>query len=374
MDLDDLERLGLYQPAAPDAPEQREMLEYLLRQGATVAEMCAAARENRLPFVLGDRLISPGRPELTLEQLSVRAGLPVATVSRCWSAAGFPAPIPGVALYAEADARVVELLAVAVEAFGEDATVQMARVIGSSLARIAEAGFSTSLVNVEGGYLPRAQTLVAAAQAAERLGLLAASSSVVFDVLFRHHIEAVLRRYDANPSEDPETVALAVGFADLVGFTSVSRQLSTAELFRAVTDLETIASAAATALGGRLVKLIGDQIMFVAPDASVGSDIALSVLSEVEKHPVLPPLRAGLAQGVVVPYQGDYFGPVVNLPARLVDAARAGELLVTDEVANALDADRYAASVVPAMSLKGFPDAIQAVAIRPKINGATERA
>jgi adenylate cyclase len=364
MDLVELERLGLYHPTAVDAAEQREMLAYLVGAGVSVEEMCAAARENRLPFVLGDRLISPGQPQLTLEQASERVGLPVATVSRCWRAAGFPAPTSGVALFAEADARVLELLAVAIAAFGEDATVQMARVIGSSLARIAEAGFSVSLVNMEGGYLPRADSLVAAAQASEGLGLMAASASVVFDVVFRHHVEAVMRRWDANPSEDPQTVRLAVGFADLVGFTSLSRQLSAAELSGAVTDLETIAAEAATGRGGRLVKLIGDQIMFVAPDAAAGCEIALTVLAEVDDHSLLPPLRASLAQGEVVPYEGDYFGRVVNLAARLVDAARAGELLVTDDVARVLAAGRFAASPVPAISLKGFPEAVKAVAIR----------
>ena len=366
MDLVELEHLGLYDPTARNAAAQRELLEYLVGQGATVEEMCAAARENRLPFVLGDRLISPGPPEFTLEQVSQRVGLPVATVSRCWRAAGFPAPARDVAVFAEADARVLEMLAVAVDAFGEDALVQMARVIGSSLARIAEAGFSAALVNVEGSYLPRAASLVAAAQATEGLGLMAASASVIFDVVFRRHVEAVQRRYDANPSEDPETVALAVGFADLVGFTSVSRQLNAAQLSRAVTDLETIASDAAGERGGRLVKLVGDQIMFVAPSPSAGCDIALAVLAEIDAHPLLPPLRASLAHGAVVPYEGDYFGPVVNLAARLADAARAGELLVTDEVARGLDGGRYVAAAVPAISLKGFPDAVAAVAIRSR--------
>jgi hypothetical protein len=87
--------LALYHPTAVVAAEQREMLAYLFGEGVTVEEMRAAARENRLPFVLGDRLISPGRPQLTLEQASERVGLPIATVSRCWRAAGFPPPTPG---------------------------------------------------------------------------------------------------------------------------------------------------------------------------------------------------------------------------------------------------------------------------------------
>jgi class 3 adenylate cyclase len=363
MDLAELERLGLYDPTATDAAQQRAMLEYVLAAGATVEEMGAAARENRLPFVLGDRLISPGRPHLTLEQASERVGLSVDTISRCWRAAGFPAPTAGVGLFADADVLVLDLLSTAIDAFGEDATLQIARVIGSSLARIAEAGFTAALINMEGGYLPRAESLVAAAQASERLGVMASSVSIVFDVVFRRHVEVAVRRWDANPSEDPATIQLAVGFADLVGFTSLSHQLSAPELSRAVTDLEAIAADAATARGGRLVKLVGDQIMYVAPDAQAGCDIALAVLAEVDEHSLLPPLRASLACGAVVPHEGDYFGPVVNLAARLVDAARAGELLVTEEVSRVLDG-RYAASPVAAMSFKGFPEAIKAVAIR----------
>jgi adenylate cyclase len=123
-----------------------------------------------------------------------------------------------------------------------------------------------------------------------------------------------------------------------------------------------MAADAATARGGRLVKLVGDQIMYVAPSARAGCDIALTVLAEVNEHALLPPLRASLAEGAVVPHEGDYFGPVVNLAARLVDAARAGELLVTEEVAQRVDG-HYVASPVAAMSFKGFPEAVNAVAI-----------
>jgi len=102
--------------------------------------------------------------------------------------------------------------------------------------------------------------------------------------------------------------------------------------------------------------------MYVAPNAQAGCDIALTVLAEVDEHALLPPLRASLAHGAVVPHEGDYFGPVVNLAARLVDAARAGELLVTEEVARLIDG-HYVASPVAAMSFKGFPEAVKAVAI-----------
>jgi adenylate cyclase len=365
-DWPELRRLGLYDPGAPDGAARRELLEYLVLEGATTREMLEAEREGRLPFVLGDRLISPGRPELTLEEVAARVGLPPATVDRCWRAVGFAAPQAGVALFAEADVRMLQLLAVAIDAFGEEGAVQMARVIGSSLSRIAEAGFATALVNVEGGYLPRAQHLVAGARAAQGLGLMTQAASVVFDVVFRRHIEVVARRFDMNPSPDPETVVLAIGFADLVGFTGISAQLSATDLSAAVNDLETLASDAAVARGGRLVKLIGDEIMFTGPDAQAAAEIAFAVLEGVDAHPLLPPMRASLAVGAVVPYEGDYFGPVVNVASRLVDTARAGELLGTEEAAATLDRSRFVTSELVPVSLKGFADPVAIRAIRPK--------
>jgi adenylate cyclase len=193
---------------------------------------------------------------------------------------------------------------------------------------------------------------------------MSASAGRIFDVVFRRHIEATARRWDRTPSDDPATVEVAVGFADLVGFTARSRSFEAADLAAAVTALETLADDAAMAHGGRMVKLVGDEVMFVAPDGPSGCAVALAMLDATADHPVLPPLRAALAFGRMVPHDGDYFGETVNLAARLVDAARAGELLASERVAAALDLQAYAATEVPAVSLKGFAESVRAFAVR----------
>jgi class 3 adenylate cyclase len=364
MDVAEWTRHGLYDPDAPDATERRELLEYLADHGATLEEMVAADREQRLPFVLGDKLISPGRPELTLDDVARQSRTDPEVLARCWRALGFVRPDDAAPAFAPADAEVLQLLAIAVDVFGEEAAIHLTRVIGSSMARIAEAGFTSSLANVEGSFLARAPHPIDSARAAEGLGLMSASAGRIFDVVFRRHVEVTARRWDRTPSEDPATVELAIGFADLVGFTSTSRAFGATDLAAAVSELETLADDAAMAQGGRMVKLVGDEVMFVAPDAATGCGVALAMLDAATGHPVLPPLRAAVTFGRVVPHDGDYFGLTVNLAARLVDAARAGELLVGDTVAAALDPEHHAMTEVPAVSLKGFTESVRAFAVR----------
>jgi adenylate cyclase len=163
--------------------------------------------------------------------------------------------------------------------------------------------------------------------------------------------------------DDPSTITLAVGFADLLGFTSLTRERTVSEVSESIAELEGLAFDTTATFGGRVVKLIGDEIMFVAPTPVLGCEIALTLLEKTSGHPVLPPLRASLAVGTVVPYQGDYYGPAVNLASRLADVARGGELLVTSDVAAQLDVGRYAAGPSHLLSLKGFPDPVGACAV-----------
>jgi class 3 adenylate cyclase len=364
MELRELEALGLYDPDADDADERAALLAYLSSQGVTAEQMVAADREHRLPFVLGDLAISPGDAELTIEEVAERLGATPDTVNRIWSAFGFARCPPGERRFAEADVRVLQVLSVVSHYFGEAQGVQFARSVGSAMARVAETGFTLALANVEDGFLPRAESLVAAAQSSALLGTMTEAAPMVFDVVFRHHIELVVRRWDASLPDDPSTITTTVGFADLVGFTSLSRSFTAAEVSAALTDLESLALDATSTVRGRLVKLIGDEIMFVAPDPDAGCEVALALLDGASAHAVLPSLRASLAAGTVVPFEGDYYGPVVNLASRLVDAAPPDGLLVTTELAGRLDPARFTSADRRRLELKGFPEPVTVCTIR----------
>jgi len=132
-----------------------------------------------------------------------------------------------------------------------------------------------------------------------------------------------------------EAQQLVVGFVDLVGSTELSETLGLAELGTTLSIFETLAMDTVTAGGGRVVKLIGDEILYTTPDARSAGMIALSLAQAVERQEQLPAVRAGLADGKVMLRDGDVFGPVVNLAARIVKVGQPGEVVATMDVAEA---------------------------------------
>jgi adenylate cyclase len=81
-----------------------------------------------------------------------------------------------------------------------------------------------------------------------------------------------------------------------------------------------------------LVKLIGDEAMYVMVNAADACDVALSLCKHVDEHPVLDRARGAVASGSLVTSDGDYYGPLVNLASRAVKLAEPGTVLVTDVV------------------------------------------
>jgi class 3 adenylate cyclase len=152
------------------------------------------------------------------------------------------------------------------------------------------------------------------------------------DALLRNHL--IVARRNRNVLETArtsgyDTKELAVGFVDLVGSTTLSLRLSMRELGAALGEFETRAADTITDFGGRLVKLIGDEVMFVVGDPRSAAQIALALTDAFAAHRVLPQVRGGLAFGDVMSRDGDYFGPVVNLAARVVKVAAPGTVAVT---------------------------------------------
>jgi adenylate cyclase len=91
---------------------------------------------------------------------------------------------------------------------------------------------------------------------------------------------------------------------------------------------------------GRVVKTIGDEVMFVTEEIANAARIALRLTERSAVDELLPEARAGLAAGTLLAQEGDYYGPVVNLASRLVGLARPGTVLASAEVRDALAEDR----------------------------------
>jgi adenylate cyclase len=275
---------------------------------------------------IAEALTRLGPRTLTWPALCERAGVDHAIGDVLWRALGFPDVPPEVAAYTDEDVRALRIAAEGLEALeGEDReralefVVREARTVSGFLARIADVQVD-ALEQLEAHNLRASARRVAAEHGLERSPL----GWLVMYALRRRLDEAIRRR--ASAEADPEPV-LAVGFIDLVDFTRSSTGLDSASFGRVLGRFEALAWDEVTEAGGRLVKLIGDEAMFVCPAAAPAAGAAIAILGECGRDE-LPQARCGIAAGPVLVRGGDYFGPVVNLASRLVDAAAANTIVV----------------------------------------------
>lgn len=226
--------------------------------------------------------------------------------------------------------------------------LHLTRTLGLGAARMADAvvGFWTDRLLAGPTSGDNSNKLVPDAKRVEDLEL------VVAYLLRRHVLDAISRRIgDASSGESGNTVA--VGFADLVGFTSLSEQLSDTETAELIERFERVATDIVVGGDGRVVKMIGDEVMFNA-EPSLVAEIALS-LAEAFDSPELPSVRVGVAVGKVVSQSGDLYGPVVNLASRATVAARPGSVLISPSLAEIVaDDERYSVTPIKPHRLKGI--------------------
>jgi adenylate cyclase len=329
----EFQALGLYDPAAPDHAARLELLEFLVGLGASTDDLTAYS--DQLPG-LAAVVAFRGGPTISVAEAVERTGVPEHKLRRLNRAAGFPDPAPGDRTFSPAFAGLAADLAAAESLFGEEAVLQLVRVMGAAMSRVADALVSAFLVNVEPAARGEDPAGLGVARAnAEAAGLMPATTAVL-EILLRQHLIAA-RRTGLGDEADTgfETQPLAVGFVDLVGSSALARRLSTRELGAVLTEFENLAWDTVTARGGRVVKLIGDEILFTARDEAAACAIALDLSAMFARHPRVPEVRAGVAAGNVLLRDGDVFGPVVNIAARFVKLARPSELVAPRAVAEA---------------------------------------
>lgn len=114
-----------------------------------------------------------------------------------------------------------------------------------------------------------------------------------------------------------------------------------------------------------MIKMIGDQVMHVADDATVGCEIGLRLVEAFHADEILPPVRGGLASGEAITQEGDYFGPTVNLAARATKLAQPDDVLVPESLTREVaETTGYTFRRVGPRLLKGFADAVTLYALR----------
>jgi adenylate cyclase len=305
-------------------------------------------------------------PTYTTAQLAESVGWPEETTRRFFRALGFPDAGEEVR-YTEADLQVIATLSRAVEESQLDqaGAVRLARAVGQNIARLADWQVAAIASRAE------QVTDVERSKAAQQIGeeVRDALEGVLVHA-WRRHLDAALTRLDVDTSlvEDDQSIVTA-GFADLVNFSALSNEMDTNRLGELVEIFEARSGDVVASQEGRMIKTLGDSVLFVHDDAERAVAIAHGLIEVIGQDNRLPDVRIGLATGPVVTRLGDVFGPPVNLAARLTALARRNRIIVDDATLAALRPSSYETHRLTARPLRGFgmvePVAVRRITQRP---------
>jgi adenylate cyclase len=303
-----------------------DLYAFLHESGASDADIERAKAEGWLPLLALDRMLMPEVARYDASGVAAAAGTSPEVAARVWRALGFPDIPEGVAAFSDRDARALRFAVERVQGTATLADLEhQVRIVSASLARLA--AFEADLV-------AEALDALRATGADEESVAMALveqedwqNLSELIDYTHRILLRAAVWRRLARPTAGP-TVEVGVGFADIAGYTELTEGLDEQELSDLLAAFEVLAYDTAAQHNVRIVKTIGDEVMFVGPPRELVV-AALALTERVATDPVVPKVRVGLAYGTVLGRDGDYYGPVVNLASRITGRARRGTVLAS---------------------------------------------
>src|SRR5262245_8466783 len=255
-----------------------------------------------------------GQP-LALRRRDVSRGAEVSLLSarKFWHALGFPVVDTDDELFTEADQQALAAVAGIVRdgLLDEATALAMTRAFARSTDRLAgwqsqliaeavEEHMTAALIDDGEGdddatrSVPGIET---ATETAARLATLTDRLEPLLVYAWRRHLSATVSRMlaDADPEAYGMTKMRSVGFADLVNFTALVRRMSERDLARLVSRFEALSADVITAHGGRLIKTVGDEVLFTTVGVAPAAAIALDLVETMTHDEVLPGVRCGMA-------------------------------------------------------------------------------
>jgi len=306
------------------------------------------------PQVQLDAAVLGRAPELTAEQTAQAADVSLDDARRLWRALGFPAMGTEAAFTLDdvgALVRVNEALAAGVDL---DTLTRVTRAVGRTMARLADWEVANVLPTFEERYgsLSEEERL---AKAVELVNAITPSFELLLLYTWRRHLAAAASRSGALVSSHDEVhLTATIGFADLVSFTALSNELDDDQIGDLVEVFEARCHDVVSGTDGRIIKSIGDSVLFVSDSPEGAIDIALDLVAVIGGDQRLPDIKVGLATGPLVQRMGDVYGPAVNLAARLTAVARRNRVIIDRETAELLSAEDFETRLLPARPLRGF--------------------
>ena len=292
--------------------------------------------------------------------IAEQTGVDLEEARRLWRALGFPAHGIEVAFTpSDSDALATLQGLIGSGLIDLDTAVNLTRAVGQTMSRLADWEVATVAQVVDerdpGGTGDLMRVLEEIGQPFEKLLIYA----------WRRHLAAAVARVQALRAneEDLNTVQLTVGFADIVSFTALSNRLTEERIGDLVELFESRCSDVVASQNGRVIKSIGDSVLFVNDDPVRAYDTAEGIINVIGRDSRMPDVRLGLASGSVVMRLGDVFGPPVNLAARLTAVARRNRVIIDKATATLLPDDQFETRALPARPMRGF-GVLEPVAVR----------
>lgn len=327
-----------------------------------------------------DSLLLGSQRHLRRREAAKEAGLSTASARKIWRALGFPNLTDDDVYFTGEDVRALRVVSDLVQdgALSEEAALSLARSVAQLTDRMVVWQIEAL---VEDMVAHRDMTDARARR--ELLTLLPellGPLQQLLDYAWRRQLSAAVQRlamrgerpdgstvilHDAAPDVGGAALPLArgVGFADLVSYTSLSRQMNERTLANLVQRFEKRCAEVISIGGGRVIKTIGDEVMFLSETPEGGAQISLALARIIKEDPLLPQARVAFVWGRVLPRLGDLYGPTVNLASRLVALTEPGGVVVDESTARVLRGDeRFVLDPQPTRNVRGFGD-VRPVAI-----------
>jgi adenylate cyclase len=294
----------------------------------------------------------PGARRYTAPEVYTKAGVDEDRARALWRAMGFPTVPDDEAAFTDADIEAVRLASDLFDRAQMDGPIvhQQTRSMGQAAARIAAAH-----LDVISEVIPQGGTPDAAERAMTLAEEILPSLDRLLVYMYRRHLAAATEQRLLVTLGEEGGVTMSAGFADLSGFTALSQELDVRELAALIDGFNAATADVVSQAGGRVIKTIGDEVMFGALDPASAGTIAVALLDQVSEREGMPALKVGVATGTVIAREGDLFGGPVNLASRLVTTARPGSILVDEATRESLSEDpRFEFSALAERHLKGF--------------------
>jgi len=317
-----------------------------------------------------ERALLGGRADLTREDVEADAHLSKERARGLWRALGFVDAAPDQPMFSAADVDALRRTTTLAEdrLLDERVVNTLARTLGQTMRRLAEAQ-----VEILGDLMAHDEALVelakkdpeqAVSQVVEQTTEWLPELEALLVYAYRRHVLAASQRVLAGVAGVTGEKPVVVGFCDIVNYTAVTRDMAGPDLADLVETFESTASDIVARSGGRVVKTLGDEVMFAADDPETGAEIglALSEAFRIDESAALERLptsvgevRVGLAYGPALSHGGDLFGPVVNLASRCTGVARPGRVVCELELAQALqDSPLVQATRLRTLRVRGY--------------------